>query len=390
MKSMLTIALVLSLAVASNALCQCAFTSGNQGSCCADHNAAGKDTGAFCGNWFTSHTCGGDTPLCCTSDGTSACCPAGSSCTPACAFGMTGCGCMANPPASEASRRFNLTVALAFASLTQASMCGPVDALQSWSCSACASIGFDVVPGSMSFVTKSELGDNTTFAYIARLSFKDSAAINVLGSTADAKDNSCVVAIRGTKNLQNGLADASFWTTKVELPGCEDCSIHSGFAHEWDVLKNSTKDALRQKNCSNVYVTGHSMGASVAQLAMYDLQTSGFSVQQSHHFEAARLGNSAFVSAFQAAFGNTIPAFRITHAYDPVPHLPPQGLLGYRHAGPEAYLFPTNSTMEHVVCATGEDPLCANRYNILDTSPHGDDHCNTPLVESGNICNCPL
>jgi len=77
---------------------------------------------------------------------------------------------MANPPASEASRRFNLTVALAFASLTQASMCGPVDALQSWSCSACASIGFDVVPGSMSFVTKSELGDNTTFAYIARSS----------------------------------------------------------------------------------------------------------------------------------------------------------------------------------------------------------------------------
>ena len=45
----------------------------------------------------------------------------------------------------------------------------------------------------------------------------------------------------------------------------------------------------------------------------------------SYNFEAARVGNAAFVAAFEAKFGRPIAAFRMSHARDPVPHLPPQG-----------------------------------------------------------------
>jgi hypothetical protein len=73
--------------------CTCSPWSGNRGSCCFGPSAA------RCGSAFAHHTCSSDLPVCCTSDFGSACCPAGSSCTPGCRNSLAGsCACLPQKP----------------------------------------------------------------------------------------------------------------------------------------------------------------------------------------------------------------------------------------------------------------------------------------------------
>jgi len=80
--------------VHSNATeCICPPSSGNPNSCCSSKDGAGSNTGDFCGSMFNEHHCGGETPMCCTSNGDAQCCKQGSVCTPDCKSGMS-CGCI--------------------------------------------------------------------------------------------------------------------------------------------------------------------------------------------------------------------------------------------------------------------------------------------------------
>eukprot|EP00927_Polykrikos_kofoidii_P063020 TRINITY_DN57825_c0_g1_i1.p1 TRINITY_DN57825_c0_g1~~TRINITY_DN57825_c0_g1_i1.p1 ORF type:complete len:407 (+),score=57.26 TRINITY_DN57825_c0_g1_i1:127-1347(+) len=379
---------------ASNSSCTCAFTSGNRNSCCSKQNGAGEGTGDFCGSWFHEEHCTGDTPLCCTSDGTGQCCKAGSSCSPSCGFGLTDCGCIEQQP-SSAVDQYSEVMVRAFASLTQASQCGPKEELKSWQCDACRKAGFELSPGSMQFIAKDGFGSNTTFAFVARID--DLAGV----------PRGCVLSIRGTKNFQDVVTDASFWQKSTSMSGCGDCEVHAGFYDRWvNELRPDVIPALEKAGCKSgngalpVYVTGHSMGAAIGQLAMFDLMGKGFALNLTYNFESPRVGNAAFSTAFERMSGGAVSAFRVAHARDPVVHLPPLDLvlLDYTHAGPEAYYFPNFATSgEVIVCAHAEDPRCSGRYSLAQSIVYGNDHCVTPLIDSSpgdsagrDICKCPL
>ena len=66
----------------------------------------------------------------------------------------------------------------------------------------------------------------------------------------------------------------------------------------------------------------------------------GYNVGLSYLFESPRVGNANFVAAFDHEFARRIPMYRITHSRDPVPHLPPRYLTGfkYEHVNYEARL----------------------------------------------------
>merc|ERR1712178_229131 len=110
---------------------------------------------------------------------------------------------------------------------------------------------------------------------------------------------------------------------------------------------------------------GHSLGAGVATLAMFHLQKKGYNVVQSYNFESPRVGDRAWSAAFQTAFGRDVPVFRVTHASDVVPRVPPQldvlnlG-LDYKHVAAEVF-FPGHEHNNNVICEAAEDRRCADR-----------------------------
>ena len=71
-------------------------------------------------------------------------------------------------------------------------------------------------------------------------------------------------------------------------------------------------------------------------------------------FGAPRVGNAAFASHFEDSVA--FPVHRVTHARDPVPHMP-SAASGFSHVGTEVFFNKASSAYK--VCARGEDPSCA-------------------------------
>mmetsp|Transcript_18642 Transcript_18642/g.44148 ORF Transcript_18642/g.44148 Transcript_18642/m.44148 type:complete len:497 (-) Transcript_18642:65-1555(-) len=68
------------------------------------------------------------------------------------------------------SEQFNLNMARAFGSLSQAAFCGADEALRNWTCEACAALGFQLAPGTQRLVRQAELGEmDSTFIFASRV-----------------------------------------------------------------------------------------------------------------------------------------------------------------------------------------------------------------------------
>lgn len=160
---------------------------------------------------------------------------------------------------------------------------------------------------------------------------------------ADPVRSEIVVAFRGTKSVRNWVADLDFGTDDCDdlpVPEGSDCKVHSGFNEAWNQVKNSTLalvDAARQAYPNyTVVATGHSLGGAVATIAAAHLRAAG-TPSALYTFGSPRVGNQGFVDFVAAQPG---PQFRVTHANDPVPRVPPSWSLlgGYRHLSPEYWL----------------------------------------------------
>lgn len=337
-------------------------------------------TGTFCGSLFTSLHCGGDSPVCCTSRSAgSKCCPAGSSCSHGCHTGSL-CSCVLPPEDSVAQKLYDEKKALAFGQLALAAYCGYERApgLLQWSCPLCSSAGMELVPGSMRFIdVADEQKPHALFALAAQLVVEGSQA--------------CVVAFRGTANVANWKRNIQAMNhTKTDLVqfGCRGCRIHHGFARIYLKLRSGedgVEETLKSLGCTpesgrDIFVTGHSMGAAVATLAMYSLSHWGFNLGRSYVFMSPRLGNRAFAESFSSQFGE-VPLFRITHNRDPIIRLPSHN-FGWRHVGSEAY-YGEHWNNSFVVCETSEDHKCSRRFWIVDdffSFRAVMDHCSFPLL----------
>lgn len=276
-------------------------------------------------------------------------------------------------------------MAKAYAALAQAAYCGDShrQELLDWTCAPCSRSGIRIVPGSLRIITHGELGQvNATFMYISRI------------QTTNPDEDGCVISIRGSSNIQNWIKDFEIWQTPVPYKGCSGCNVEHGFYSVWNAAQAEVLAHLAKIGCAdgsdtnNLYVTGHSLGAAVASIAMFLLEEQGYQVRRSLTFEAPRAGDAAYAQAFGDHFARRIPVFRITHSQDPVVHVPMES-LGYRHTITEVF-YPGNNASNYKICSGEEDPTCADQYSLLDTLLHPEDHCNTPLVPNGNICDCDL
>jgi|WetSurMetagenome_2_1015567.scaffolds.fasta_scaffold01442_3 hypothetical protein len=149
------------------------------------------------------------------------------------------------------------------------------------------------------------------------------------------RKNEYLLAFRGTlapslpseqdffRVLQDWLADGKIeLRTGSELAG----QVHRGFLesldHLWPGLEQLLTPAVRAdlREGMPLYVTGHSKGAAVAQLAAYRLAQRGIRPSAVYTFAGPRPGDAAFAAAFEATFPG---ALRFEHRDDLVPHVPP-------------------------------------------------------------------
>jgi hypothetical protein len=153
-------------------------------------------------------------------------------------------------------------------------------------------------------------------------------------------DPSCgrlIVAFRGTQTAGDWLDDLDF-VSEAYRPIAGGGTVHQGFQHVYYAVRDNVLRLVRE-HCGSireVLVTGHSLGAALAALALPDIVNvlrgqSGVPSDLKitlYNLASPRVGHADFKSFFNARFS----CWRIANTWDLVPNVPPE-LAGYAHVG---------------------------------------------------------
>jgi hypothetical protein len=186
-------------------------------------------------------------------------------------------------------------------------------------------------------------------------------------------DNSIYVAFRGSSSVRNWLTDAyCVKTAYATYPDCK-AEVHKGFYESEQTVFPKVLDAVKKLKSQfpsyAVKVTGHSYGASMAQLTAMDLVAKGIVVKQMYNYGQPRTGTKEFSDCTGKKMGST-DVFRVVHNKDDVPHLPTKGYMGYWHVCTE--VFEDASGKVKTCNSSCEDPSCSDQFEGKQLNP--DDH----------------
>ena len=244
---------------------------------------------------------------------------------------------------------YDPSAALQSAWLSSAAYCSS-NHLSTWSCGQpCESVGIS--------------GGSAAVTY--------DSALNLQAYVVQLSSGVPAVVFRGTEpsSLKNWILNLNI-SHPAPYDGCAGCSVEGGFYHGYQELMPNIRSSLSQMGFGpgdQVLVTGHSLGASMATVAAYELAGAGWDVLPMYTFGQPRTGNDAFHSSFDGR----VEQWRVTHHHDPVPHLPPED-FGYHHTATEVWYNEANT--QYQVCdGSGEDPNCADSvpwYDLLDVEDH--------------------
>lgn len=241
--------------------------------------------------------------------------------------------------------------ALIFSNIVTAAYCGyphttDNSGLESWTCGpAC-----DAVSGMTDVKAIETSSGDDAYAFVGKL------------------NGDCLLAFRGTSDLSGWISDLkSLDLVDLTAAGvtCSNqgtpCKVGSGFMTNYNSIASYITGNLTAIGCSSsspLTVTGHSLGASEAAIAMFDLKNQGYTIAKTYTFGQPRVGDANFAAAFEAAFGSVEP-WRLTHAADPIAHLPLES-QGFTHMSTEIYYKGDVSAGFKQCDGTGEDQTCAN------------------------------
>ena len=262
---------------------------------------------------------------------------------------------------APARAAYSEAAALRYVKWVGASYC-PFASLQAWSCAPCDAA-----------------------ARVANLTAIHNATTNVTGYVGlAAATNEVVVAFHGSEGVENWLEnfDVEFVPANLSVAApCPGCLISRGFSLDtYATVRVALLAAVRATLAlagpgALLVVSGHSLGAAIAEVATLDLLGSDLPPHAGlahYSFGTPRVGNAAWASTLHAAASASRPDsyFRIVHALDPVPRLPPAVLLGYAHPPREVWYSENSSSF--VVCSadSGEDPACSDSDAPFGTRDH--------------------
>lgn len=194
----------------------------------------------------------------------------------------------------------------------------------------------------------------------------------------------CVLALRGTKNIRNEISDIEIFTRNPWGDECPRCQVHDGFYGAWSSLAKQAHQALTDLGCSNkkLRVTGHSMGASMASLAAFELSQS-YQIGAVYTYGQPRTGNKHWVAAYADRLAD-VPFFRVTDYKDDIPLLIWHDMFfqGWEHQSPEVY-YGSTQLGAYTVCEDAQNTTCSEQWSIKESN--GCFHCSYLGL---NPCTC--
>ena len=184
-------------------------------------------------------------------------------------------------------------------------------------------------------------------------------------------DSSIYVVFRGSSSIQNWITNLNaFKTPYTSFPEC-NCQVHQGFYQAEQIvignIVSHVKSLLSSHAGYAVKVTGHSLGAALAQLTSMDLVKNGIAVNHVYNFGQPRTGDVNYAAFVPKKVTNN---WRVIHNKDMVPHLPATTVMEFYHICTEE--FESSSGSYETCTNTCEDPSCALQYDIAQTNI--DDH----------------
>jgi len=212
--------------------------------------------------------------------------------------------------------------------------------IDGWNCSGCCPMLTNVQQATYFN------NDNTnTFGYVAY----------------DSSLSAVIMAFRGTVDLENWIQDLNF-STLSPFPGNPNVNVHAGFYSDFQSVSDQAfslaQNYLSHYQTTTLYVTGHSLGAAMAQLAAITYKLDNPSITTNvYTFGCPRTGDPAFSSYYASTVDSS---FRTSHWEDIVVHLP-QKLLGFWHTPNEAF-FDEAFDPQYTFCPDPENKNCADQF----------------------------
>lgn len=129
------------------------------------------------------------------------------------------------------------------------------------------------------------------------------------------KDNTIYLSFRGTSSKKDIIADADIRTHKIK----DKIYVHRGFFLQFNSIESLITQEIHD-DAEYLYVSGHSLGGGLAQIAaaFYAELFPNIKVI-CHTFGAPRTGNKYFVEWFNK---NVHKNYRFVNTQDPVPMIP--------------------------------------------------------------------
>ena len=161
-----------------------------------------------------------------------------------------------------------------------------------------------------------------------------------------ANDAVVIVSFRGTESnkITDWITDLNFDLVDGPLGG----KVHEGFfeslSNVWKMLDELVR-TMQDTERKTLWVTGHSMGAALATLAVARWREVGYPVAGLCSFGQPRTGDCAFSRNFDFEFKPY--TFRLVNNHDIVTRIPPR-VLGYRHTGSFRYFNATGELFDHI------------------------------------------
>ena len=147
-----------------------------------------------------------------------------------------------------------------------------------------------------------------------------------------------VLAFRGTTDFTDWVTNLN--ALKTPLPGVAGVSVHRGFLGAYDCCADGILRAVNGHVPPDLglYVTGHSLGGALAQIASAALERDN--IAACYTFGSPRVGTSNFDRQVKC------PHYRVVNNWDIVPGVPPPWFTGYRHTGDPRLLTPGSAGRE--------------------------------------------
>ena len=165
----------------------------------------------------------------------------------------------------------------------------------------------------------------TQLGYHQALFFNDASTDTQAGLVWD--EDTVILVYRGTESVRDWLTDANFdQVASIEFPGC----THEGFYRSWASSATFLETVEQLAHTRDLFVTGHSLGAALATLAMWTLQKLK---PVGYTFGQPRIFDFAGAHAFGMELGNRL--YRCRNNNDVVTRVPPG--TRFQHVGQLIY-----------------------------------------------------